>query len=87
MVNLIGSLLDRNDSIASIVSSRFRTLIGNGSNLDFWVDNWTGMEELKVLFPWIFALAVSKHGLVSSFGRWEDDTWIWMVYLHRRPFD
>lgn len=40
-----------------------------------------------MLFPRIFALAVSKHGLVSSFGKWEDGIWIWKVQLSQRPFD
>lgn len=48
LVSLLGSLLDRNNFVASIVSRRFRNLISDG--MDFWSNNWTGRGELKDLF-------------------------------------
>lgn len=62
LINLIGSLLDRNERVSSIVRGRFRHLIGNGMYSNFWTDNWTGQGELKQFFPRIFALATDSHG-------------------------
>lgn len=39
LVNLIGSLLDRNARVSSIVSGDFRGLIDNGLQSDFWGDS------------------------------------------------
>lgn len=68
LVNFIGSLLDINNSVASLVSSRFINLIGNALLSIFWANNWTNRWELKQFFPSIFALVSIKHGLVSNFG-------------------
>lgn len=87
MVNFIGSLLDRNERVSSLVSSEFRHLIRNGSNIDFWTDNWMGRGVLKIMFPRIFALATTKHGLISLFGHWVDGDWSWDVQLRRSPLN
>lgn len=56
LVNLIRSLMERNNRVSNMVNQRFRLLIGNGLNFDFWFDNWIGKGDLKCLFPRIFAL-------------------------------
>lgn len=47
-------------TISSMVSGGFRILISNGLHSDFWVDNRTGVGELRLVFPRIFALAMVK---------------------------
>lgn len=46
-MNVIGSLLDRNESVSALVHGGFRHLIGNDMNLDLWADNWTCMGSLE----------------------------------------
>lgn len=75
LVKLIGSLMDRNECVSGVTTESFRLLIGNGSNTDFWADNWTGKGVFKVLFPGIFPIILSKQGSVSSFGHWVDSSW------------
>lgn len=81
LVNIIGLLLDRNEKAAALVLGGFKYLIGNGSNSDFWCDNWTDRGELKVMFPMIFALSNTKEGPISSFGEWIEGTWHWNIQL------
>lgn len=85
--NLIGSMMDKNESVTSSARRGFRHLIGNGHRSEFWADNWTGRADLKSLFPRIFALVVVKQGPFSQFGHWEGGWWRWDVQLRRRPLD
>lgn len=87
LVNLIRSLMERNDIVPNLVSQDIRYLIDNGSNADFWLDNWTGKGDLKSNFPIIFALATVKQGIVSLFGQWNEGYWSWNVQLCREPLD
>lgn len=74
-MNVIGLLLDRNKSIASLVRAGFRHLNGNGLNSNFWIENWTGKGDLMELFLRIFELATLKYGPVSRFDEWIDGAW------------
>lgn len=58
-------------------------IIGNGINVDFWRDDWTGFGSLKEVFSRIFALAVIKQGPVATFGSWNQGNLVWDVVLRR----
>lgn len=60
LLNLIGSILDKQDQVSSTVLQGFRPLITNGLNADFWSDNWTSLGHLKDSFYRKFALFVDK---------------------------
>lgn len=80
LINLIRSIMDRYDSVASsLANSKFRILIGNGLLADFWSNNWTGRYEFKQAFPRIFVLVVVNHGPVSNFGQWDNGVWHWNI--------
>lgn len=66
LFNLIGSMLDRNSIASELVQQRFRILIGNGLNADFWSYNWTELEPFKEAFPRIFALVIAKQWVVTN---------------------
>lgn len=68
LFNLIGSLFYKNKGVSSIVQQDFRTVIENGFNADFWLEDWTGRGILKHLFPCVFALAIVKESLIANFG-------------------
>lgn len=60
--------MDRNGRTSDLIKQGFRVLIGNGFNVDFWLDNWTGRGSLKQIYPRIFALALVKQGPIAKFG-------------------
>lgn len=39
LLNLVGSILDKNDQVSSLVQHGFRTLIGDGLIAYLWEDN------------------------------------------------
>jgi len=43
-----------------------RRVIGDGRNTLFWHDNWVGDTPLRVKFPRLFDLAVSKEYSVED---------------------
>lgn len=73
LVNFIGSLLNRNDKVSSLVQQGFKTIIGNGLNSDFWSDDWIRRGVLKEVFPRIYELIVVQQGFVVNFGHWDQD--------------
>lgn len=76
-------MLDRNEHVSSIVQQGFRTLIGNGINIDFWDDDQTRLGSFEVMFPRIFTYFVLKHGLVNHFEGWDRGSWHLNVELRR----
>lgn len=87
LVNLIGLLMDRNLRVSNLVSHGFKHLIGNGIHSEFWIDNWMGRGELKMMFPRIFAPTIVKQEPVHLFGQWNAGSWNWNAKLCRRPLD
>ncbi|KAK9042647.1 hypothetical protein V6N11_017714 [Hibiscus sabdariffa] len=61
--------------------------VGDGKTLDFWDDSWVQNNQLKKIFPRIFALSVKKSGKISKFGLWEGIVWRWHIPLRRPLFD
>lgn len=39
LFNFNGSLVDRNERVSSLVQQGFRTVIGYGLNVDFWIED------------------------------------------------
>lgn len=69
--NLLGSFLNRHQVSSNLISTSSRTLIGDGSNTSFWMDNWTNIGGLSYIFPRIFALALVKFGPITNFDYWD----------------
>lgn len=40
--------------------------VGNGSRVQFWVDDWMVVGLLSVLFPRIFRLVLNKESVVKE---------------------
>lgn len=66
LINMVGSLLDRNAWAKSLVDQVFRPLIVEEHNMNFGTDNWSHRWALKVWFSKIFTLALSKQARVWS---------------------
>lgn len=66
LFNLVRTALDRNSKAFDLVRRGFRVIVGNSLNVNFWSDDWTTLESLKLSFPSIYALAISKEGLVAN---------------------
>jgi len=55
----------------------------------FWEDNWVGSEALKIVFPRLSSLSLSKASAVVAFGGWNPESWIGIlseegIYLNGR---
>lgn len=70
-----------------MINQNLKILVGDGCDIDFWNDDWTGSGSLKMYFPRIFVLAVVKSGLVSNIGRWKRGRWKWVIELRIMVFD
>lgn len=79
--------MGRNSQVNTLINQRFRVLIGNGLNTDFWNDNWAGRESLKMIFPRIFVLTQVRKGSAANFGHWDHGSCTWEVTIRRRTFD
>ncbi|XVF85746.1 hypothetical protein PTKIN_Ptkin17bG0142100 [Pterospermum kingtungense] len=62
-------------------------LLGNGSRILFWSQEWIPGVILKVNFPRIYALAMLKEGKVNDYGYFDNNKWIWNIPLRRDVFD
>ncbi|GJT52025.1 hypothetical protein Tco_0978182 [Tanacetum coccineum] len=48
-------------------------VVGNGSNIGFWVDRWVGDMRLCERFPRLYHLDRRKEGRVAKKGKWVDN--------------
>ncbi|XVF78436.1 hypothetical protein PTKIN_Ptkin14bG0132900 [Pterospermum kingtungense] len=62
-------------------------LLGDGSRILFWSQDWIPGKVLKYEFPRIHALSLSKDGKVKEFGRFVDGRWTWEIPLRRPLFN
>ncbi|EOY06145.1 Uncharacterized protein TCM_020961 [Theobroma cacao] len=62
-------------------------LIGSGTGINFWDDQWIDGIILRSTFSRIFSLANKKFGKVYEFGYWDNWGWQWQMYLRKRLFD
>ena len=67
-------------------SSNVGFILGDGSSIHFWRDEWIEGVVLKDVFPRIFALSVNKLGKVKEFGTLSINGWQWEIPLRRRLF-
>ena len=64
----ITRLLSPSNEFFSLMSSVLGFSLGDGSNINFWSDEWIEGITLKSMFPRVFALAVNKVGKVKEYG-------------------
>nr|GEW69823.1 putative ribonuclease H protein At1g65750 family [Tanacetum cinerariifolium] len=57
--------------------SSFKGMVGNGSEIRFWVDNWIGDDKLYDRFPKLYHLDRFKEGRVAEKGSSVDSGWVW----------
>lgn len=67
LLNIVASLLDINDRVATIARKSLRPLVAHGHNMEFWKDNWMNQGSLRNYYPRIFTLAESKNGPIENF--------------------
>ena len=69
------------------MSSGLGFSLGDGSNINFWSDEWIAGIMLKSMFSRVFASAMNKVGKVKEYGCWTNKHWSWKVDLRMRLFD
>ncbi|GKU89268.1 hypothetical protein SLEP1_g3431 [Rubroshorea leprosula] len=67
----------RSERLEAMLGKGFKWKVGNGSCVDFWHDKWVGDKPLRNLFPRLYALAITREGLLKDMGFWSAETWIW----------
>lgn len=87
LFNLIGTIMERNNKVPSLIGQDFIALLGNGLNANFWNDNWIGCGSFKLISPLSLALARVKEEPVVDYKHWDQGVWHWMVELRRQTFD
>ncbi|XVE85483.1 hypothetical protein DITRI_Ditri17bG0094100 [Diplodiscus trichospermus] len=58
-------------------------VLGDGSRIKFWDDEWVISVILKFQFSRIYNLAINKNRWVSEFGGWRDNVWEWNTLLRK----
>jgi hypothetical protein len=48
-------------------SHQWKWVLGDGSCIRFWEDNWVDGNSLKNMFPQLFSLLINRGGFVSEF--------------------
>ncbi|GKV32405.1 hypothetical protein SLEP1_g41015 [Rubroshorea leprosula] len=65
------------ERVGVMLGKGFKWEIGDGSRVAFWDDRWVGDRPLKDLFPRLYALSLTKGGLLKDMGFWSEGTWVW----------
>ncbi|XP_039002867.1 uncharacterized protein LOC120129436 [Hibiscus syriacus] len=81
------SIINPAESCGIVFLSEVKCVMGNGSKIDFWSDNWTELVSLKASFPRLFRIANKKAGKISEFGHWVNGVWEWEIELRRHLFE
>lgn len=61
--------------------------VGDGSEVRFWFDDWTGGGSLKEKFPRLFNLSSQQYATVSEMGEWHVNSWEWNFSWNRNLLD
>ncbi|XVF61990.1 hypothetical protein PTKIN_Ptkin08bG0180300 [Pterospermum kingtungense] len=75
------------DEISDTIQSGIGFLLGDGSRIAFWNQEWISRVVLRFSFPRIFALVENKNGKVKEFGSFINGVWVWNIQLRRSLFD
>ncbi|KAK3231414.1 hypothetical protein Dsin_003295 [Dipteronia sinensis] len=86
-VKAMASLLIEGSVSKKVLRSVFKDVIGNENKSLFWDIDTRESGKLRSACPRIYALAISKQGVISDFGKWIGSQWIWEVPLRRPLFD
>ncbi|GKV40806.1 hypothetical protein SLEP1_g48407 [Rubroshorea leprosula] len=65
------------ERLGLMLGKGFKWEIGDGSRVAFWDDKWVGDKPLKDLFPRLYALSLTKEGLLKDMDFWSEGTWVW----------
>ncbi|KAL9664080.1 hypothetical protein QQ045_019477 [Rhodiola kirilowii] len=76
-----------NTEIALAFREGIKFSLGNGSEVSFWEDSWSGPRSLKDQYPKLFSLAVVNKAKVSEMGQWVNGVWHWKVVFRRPLYD
>lgn len=63
---VISCLGDVSGSCGEVFSRGVGFIVGEGSRVQFWLDDWMGMGSLSVLFPRVFRVASNKALVVKD---------------------
>lgn len=86
-VKSIQSLLKPGSLTEKIISEGFKTVVGDGSRAELWMDISVEGVPLKMAFQRCFVLATKKIGVIQDFGGWIGQTWKWNLAFRRPLFD
>lgn len=86
-LSLIGDIAKKSSWFNQLIQSSFSFVIGNGSNLRFWHDEWVPNTCLKKVFQRLFILSIQKDNTVADMGIWVGDTWFGDFKWRRILFD
>ncbi|GLT38064.1 hypothetical protein SLA2020_123340 [Shorea laevis] len=65
------------EGLGLMLGKGFRWEIGDGSRVAFWDAKWAGDKPLKDLFPRLYALSLTKEGMLKDMGFWSKGNWVW----------
>lgn len=51
--------------------------VGDGRDIAFWEEDWTGSGSFKSIFPRLFLLSSQKEASILEMGRWVGAAWVW----------
>ncbi|XVF30130.1 hypothetical protein REPUB_Repub16aG0030600 [Reevesia pubescens] len=72
---------------SSILSFNIGYLVGDGSCINLWFDEWIEMVILNIKFPRIYDLDANNGGKIKEFGNRNNNLMSWKVNLIRYLFD
>ncbi|GKB77483.1 reverse transcriptase domain, reverse transcriptase zinc-binding domain protein, partial [Tanacetum coccineum] len=61
----------------TVIDKFKKRVVGNGKEIRFWLDRWSGEGKLCDRFPRLYHLDSRKEGRVANKGRWVDSEWRW----------
>lgn len=62
-------------------------MLGSGSSVSFWDENWMGERPLKVKLRRLYLNNLDREGKVSDLGTREGSSWVWACRWRRLLFD
>ncbi|KAK8521907.1 hypothetical protein V6N12_066479 [Hibiscus sabdariffa] len=85
-VNILKSY-EKEDHFGVCLKSNLRIQVGDGKSIWFWLEIWICNEPLSTKFPRIFAICISKLGVIADFGYKSFGICSWDIPLRRSLFD
>jgi len=61
--------------------------VGKESKTMFWDDKWISERPPRIIYPRLYANSLNKNGMVSKFGRRNNQEWVWEIKWKRCWFE